>query len=131
MIDAYQAGFPGNGKPVPDGAKMAKVHWTPKPNEFFPNATVPGELVNVDFMVKDTKRFVDSGGWGYAVFDYDAASGTFMAGTMAGTPPQGNDAKCGFVCHTSAKGEITSLRSTVSADRSPKSRSVIPLCGLF
>ena len=28
MIDAYQAGIPGNGKPVPDGAKMAKVHWT-------------------------------------------------------------------------------------------------------
>ena len=35
MIDAYEAGIPGNGKPVPDGAKMAKVHWTPKPNEFF------------------------------------------------------------------------------------------------
>jgi hypothetical protein len=103
MIDAYQAGFPGNGKPVPDGAKMAKVHWTPKPNAFFPNATVPGELVNVDFMVKDTKRFADSGGWGYAVFDYDATSDTFKAGTMAGTPPQGNDAKCGFACHTRAK----------------------------
>ena len=42
MIDAYRAGIPGNGKPVPDGAKMAKVHWTPKPNEFFPEATVPG-----------------------------------------------------------------------------------------
>src|SRR6188474_197216 len=41
MIDAYQAGIPANGKPVPDGAKMAKVHWTPKPNEFFPTATVP------------------------------------------------------------------------------------------
>src|SRR5262245_1222414 len=27
MIAAYQAGIPGNGKPVPDGAKMAKVHW--------------------------------------------------------------------------------------------------------
>src|SRR5262249_17836834 len=53
MIDAYQAGFPGNGKPVPDGAKMAKVHWTPKPNEFFSQVTVPGRLVNVDFMVKD------------------------------------------------------------------------------
>jgi hypothetical protein len=103
MIDAYQAGFPGNGKPVPDGAKMAKVHWTPKPNEFFPNATVPGELVNVDFMVKDTKRFADSGGWGYAVFDYQAASDTFKAGTIAGTPPQGNDAKCGFACHTRVK----------------------------
>ena len=102
MINAYQAGIPDNGKPVPDGAKMAKVHWSPKPNEFFPDATVPGTLLNVDFMVKDSKRFADSGGWGYAVFDYDAASDTFTPGTTAGTPPQGNDAKCGFACHTRA-----------------------------
>ena len=103
MIAAYAAGIPANGKPVPDGAKMAKVHWIPKPNQFFPDATVPGDLVNVDFMVKDSKRFADSGGWGYAVFDYDAASDTFSPGTLAGTPPQGNDAKCGFTCHTAAK----------------------------
>ena len=103
MIDAYRAGIPRNGKPVPDGAKMAKVHWAPKQNEFFPDATVPGRLVNVDFMVKDSKRFVDSGGWGYAVFDYDAASDTFKPGTLAGTPPQANDARCGFACHTRAK----------------------------
>src|SRR4029453_3373625 len=25
MIDAYRAGVPGNGKPFPDGAKMAKI----------------------------------------------------------------------------------------------------------
>ena len=103
MIDAYRAGIPGNGKPVPDGAKMAKVHWKPKPNAFFPDATVPGSLQNVDFMEKDSKRFADSGGWGYAVFDYDAASKTFSPGTRSGTPPQGNDAKCGFACHTRAK----------------------------
>jgi len=103
MIRAYEAGIPGNGKPVPDGAKMAKVHWTPKPNEFFPDATVPDKLLNVDFMVKDSKRFADSGGWGYGVFDYDAASDKFKPGTTAGTPPQGNDAKCGFACHTRAK----------------------------
>jgi hypothetical protein len=103
MIDAYQGGFPGNGKPVPDGAKMAKVHWTEKANAFFPTATVPGDLVNVDFMVKDSKRFADSGGWGYAVFDYSAAADTFTPGTTAGTPPQGNNAKCGFACHTRAK----------------------------
>ena len=103
MIEAYRAGFPGNGKPVPDGAKMAKIHWTPKKNEFFPEATVPGTLVNVDFMIKDSKRFADSGGWGYAVFDYDTASDTFKPGTSASTPPQGNDAKCGFACHTVAK----------------------------
>ena len=103
MIDAYRAGIPANGKPVADGAKMAKVHWTPKQNEFFPEATVPGNLVNVDFMVKDSKRFADSGGWGYAVFDYHAESDTFTPGTTAGSPPQGNDAKCGFACHTMAK----------------------------
>jgi len=103
MIDAYRAGAPGNGKLFPDGAKMAKVHWSPKQSEFFPDATVPGRLVNVDFMVKDSKRFADSGGWGWAVFDYDAASDTFKPGTSAGTPPQGNDAKCGFACHTVAK----------------------------
>src|SRR5262249_29221690 len=44
MIEAYKAGFPGNGKPVPDGAKMAKVHWTQKKNEFFPDASVPDAL---------------------------------------------------------------------------------------
>ena len=32
MIDAYKAGIPGNGKPFPDGAKMAKVHWNAKVN---------------------------------------------------------------------------------------------------
>ena len=103
MIEAYRAGFPSNGKPAPDGAKMAKVHWTQKKNEFFPDAAVPDKLVNVDFMVKDSKRFADSGGWGYGVFDYDAASDTFKPGTSADTPPQGNDAKCGYSCHTAAK----------------------------
>jgi hypothetical protein len=77
MMDAYKGRFPGNGKPAPDGAKMATIHWAPKPNEFFPTATVPGKLV--DFMVKHSKRFADSVGWGYAVFDYDAASDTFTA----------------------------------------------------
>jgi cytochrome P460 len=103
MIEAYKAGIPGNGKPFPDGAKMAKIHWTPTKMATFAAATVPGEQHDVDFMVKDSKRFADSGGWGYAVFDYDAASDTFTPGTSAGTPPQGNDAKCGFACHTRVK----------------------------
>jgi len=103
MIKAYQAGVPGNGKPFPDGAKMAKIHWNPKKLETFPAATVPGTQHDVDFMEKDSKRFADSGGWGWAVFDYDAASDTFTPGTLADKPPQGNDAKCGFACHTSVK----------------------------
>jgi hypothetical protein len=103
MIKAYQAGIPANGKPFPDGSKMAKIHWNPKKLETFPAATVPGTQHDVDFMVKDSKRFADSGGWGWAVFDYDAASDTFTPGTLAGRPPQGNDAKCGFACHTTVK----------------------------
>jgi len=103
MIKAYMAGVPGNGQPFPDGAKMAKIHWTPKKMDTFPAATVPGTQHDVDFMVKDSKRFTDSGGWGYAVFDYDAASDAFTPGTLAGKPPQGNDAKCGFACHTMVK----------------------------
>jgi cytochrome P460 len=103
MIKAYEAGIPADGRPVPDGAKMAKIHWKPKQSELFPDATVPGALLNVDFMVKDSKRFSDSGGWGYGVFDYDEASASFKPGTLEGHPPQGNDAKCGFSCHKKAK----------------------------
>jgi len=105
MIDAYRAGVPGNGKKFPDGSKMAKIHWNPKKMETFPVATVPGTLHDVDFMVKDSKRSADSGGWGWAVFMYDAASDTFTPGTLADKPPQGNDAKCGFACHTIVKGQ--------------------------
>ena len=103
MISAFKAGIPDNGKPVPDGARMAKIHWVPKKNQFFPDATVPGVQHDVDFMVKDSKRFPDGNGWGYAVFRYDAATDTFTPGTTADTPPQGNDAKCGVACHNIAK----------------------------
>ena len=46
---------------------------------------MPGALHDIDFMVKDSKRFADSGGWGYGVFDYDTASDTFGPGTAAHT----------------------------------------------
>src|SRR3979411_330465 len=36
MIDAYKEGVPGNGKPFPNGAKMAKIHWNPKIQETYP-----------------------------------------------------------------------------------------------
>lgn len=101
MIEAYRSGVPGNGKPFPDGSKIAKIHWKPTQSKESPSpATVPGELQNVDFIEKDSKRFADSGGWGYAAFNYDAASDAFTPATAADTPPQENDARCGFTCHT-------------------------------
>ena len=93
MIDAYQAGVPGNGKPFPDGSKMAKIHWNTKKSAEAPApTTVPDTLHDVDFMVRDSKRFPKSGNWGYAEFDYDSASDTFK--------PNGSGADCGFACHT-------------------------------
>ena len=60
---------------------MAKIHWTAKKNEDQPGEPlVPGPLHDIDFMVKDSKKFADSGGWGYAEFDYDSASDTFRPG---------------------------------------------------
>jgi mono/diheme cytochrome c family protein len=104
MIDAYKAGIPGNGKPFPNGAKMVKVHWNAKVNAGEPGApTLPDTQHDVDLMVKDSKRFADSGGWGYGAFEYDAASNAFTPATLKDKPPQGNDAKCGYACHTAVK----------------------------
>ncbi len=101
MVEAYKAGIPGNGKPFPDGAKMAKIHWTARKADDEPGEPlVPGALHDVDFMAKDSTRFADSGGWGYAEFEYDPASDAFRPGDTSDSPPQEHDAKCGFACHT-------------------------------
>jgi cytochrome P460 len=98
MIDAYRAGVPGNGKPFPDGSKMAKIHWKAKKSAEAPAPTmVPDTLHDVDFMERDSKRFADSGGWGYAQFDYDSASETFT--------PHGTGTNCGYACHTIVKAK--------------------------
>jgi hypothetical protein len=104
MIKAYQEGTPGNGKPFPDGSKIVKIEWRPKKltdPPFSANTpdTVPGDLAEVEFIVKDSKKFPDTHGWGYGMFDYDAASGTFAPATLASKPPVGHDAKCGAACH--------------------------------
>jgi hypothetical protein len=104
MINAYRSGVPGNGKPFPDGSKIAKIEWKPKQitdPPFSANTpdTVPGDLTQVEFIEKDSKRFADGHGWGYGMFDYDVASGTFAPATLKSKPPVGNDAKCGVACH--------------------------------
>ncbi len=96
MIDAYAAGIPGNGKPFPDGAKTAKIQYIPKKSAEAPsNTAIPDRLRNVAFMMKDSKRFANSRGWGYGVFNYDSASDRFT--------PEGTGAACGVGCHTIVK----------------------------
>src|SRR5258706_4395880 len=75
MIDAYRAGVPGNGKPFPDGAKIAKIHWRAKKSTEAPAPTmVPDTLKDADFIERDSKRFPDSGGWGYGEFKKSASA---------------------------------------------------------
>jgi Cytochrome P460 len=93
MINAYRQGTPGNQKLFPEGSKIAKIEWLAKKNTESPYfVMVPDTLKSVSFIEKDSKRFPDTHGWAYAKFLYDPASDTFT--------PQGNDAKCGYACHT-------------------------------
>jgi hypothetical protein len=94
MIDAYRAGVPGNGKPFPDGSKIAKIEWKAKKNTEAPFfVRVPDVLQDVFFIEKNNKKFPATKGWAYAAFDYDAPSDTFR-------PDPTGVVTCGFACHT-------------------------------
>jgi hypothetical protein len=78
LIKAYDEGIPANGKPVPDGAAFAKIEWAKARDGHSPyGAFVPGPLAEVAFMMKDSKRFPKTDGWGYATFQYDTATDTW------------------------------------------------------
>ena len=99
MIKAYKAGIPGNGQPFPDGAKIAKLQWKPKKSTEAPFVVeVPDVFSQAFVMEKDSKKFPKSGGWGYALFNYDAASDRFAA-------DPGALSDCGHTCHVAVKAK--------------------------
>ena len=99
MIKAYKAGIPGNGQPFPDGSMIVKLQWKPKKSTEAPFVVdVPDVFVEAFVIEKDSKRFPKSAGWGYAVFNYDAASDKFTA-----DPKSLSD--CGNTCHTAVKAK--------------------------
>jgi hypothetical protein len=99
MIKAYKAGLPGNGQPFPEGSMIVKLQWKPKKSTEAPFAVdVPDVFRQAFVMEKDSKRFPKTGGWGYAVFNYDAASGKFTTDPTA-------HADCGNTCHVAVKAK--------------------------
>jgi hypothetical protein len=54
--------------PLPDGSILAKVAWKAEKHPSFQTATVPGAFVQVEFMVKDSVKYKETGGWGFARF---------------------------------------------------------------
>jgi hypothetical protein len=75
-VKAYRKGK----LPFPDGAIVAALHWnevsSPDNDKVlakgFPGAGIqsfiPGSGVNVQFMVKDSKKYTATGGWGFGDF---------------------------------------------------------------
>jgi Cytochrome P460 len=100
MIKAYKAGVPANGQSFPEGSRIVKIQWKPKKSTEAPFVVdVPDHLAQVFVMEKDSKRFPNNGGgWGYAVFNYDAASDKF-------TPDPKSLSDCGNACHTAVKAK--------------------------
>jgi hypothetical protein len=99
MIKAYKSGVPGNRQSFPEGSMIVKLQWKPKKSTEAQFAVdVPDVFKQAFVMEKDSKRFPTTGGWGYAVFNYDAASDTFTADPKS-------PADCGNACHTAVKSK--------------------------
>ena len=99
MIKAYKAGISGNGQPFPDGSMIVKLQWKPKKSAEAPFVVdVPDVFTQAFVIEKDSKRFPRSGGWGYALFNYDAASDKFAADLKS-------PSDCGHTCHSAVKAK--------------------------
>jgi len=99
MISAYKVGIPGNGQPFPEGSKIAKLQWKPKKSTEAPFVVdVPDVFTQAFVIQKDSNRFPATGGWGYALFNYDSATGRFSADPAA-------TADCGHACHVAVKSK--------------------------
>jgi hypothetical protein len=63
-VDAYQKG----SLPFPDGTILVKLAWKQMQSPEFATATIPGDATTVQVMVKDSKRYAATGGWGFGRF---------------------------------------------------------------
>ncbi len=99
MIAAFKAGVPGNGQQFPDGSMIVKLQWKQKKSaEAQFDVDVPDVFTQAFVMEKDSKRFPNTAGWGYAVFNYDAPSDRFSADVKSLSD-------CGNACHTVVKAK--------------------------
>lgn len=91
---AIAAARSGKTNPWPDGAILGKLVWKEKADEAWPTAIVPGVFAHAEFMIKDSKKYAETGGWGYARW------------TTLEQKPYGKDAnfaqEC-VACHTPKK----------------------------
>lgn len=76
-----------------------KLQWKPKKSTEAPFVVdVPDVFTQAFVMELESKRFPKTGGWGYATFNYDAASSTY-------SPDAKSPAECGHTCHVAVKSK--------------------------
>ncbi len=63
---AVAAARAGDTHPWPDGAILGKLVWKDRTHPKWQGATVPGEFVHAEFMLKDSASYQSTGGWGFA-----------------------------------------------------------------
>jgi hypothetical protein len=66
--DAAVAAYRDGTLPFPDGTILVKLAWERMPSAEFASATVPGKATTVQVMIKDSRRFAATGGWGFGRF---------------------------------------------------------------
>jgi hypothetical protein len=94
---AVKAARAGQTNPWPEGAVIGKIVWKNAKDPLWAPATVPGEIVHVEFMLKDSKAYAPTGTWGYARW-------RGMQLEPYGKDANGAAAEC-FACHGVAKGQ--------------------------
>lgn len=94
---AIAAARKGQTNPWPDGAVIGKVVWKNSTTALWEKATVPGELVHAEFMLKDKVKYASTGGWGYARWKG-------MGQTPHGADAVSAAAECA-ACHAAAKSQ--------------------------
>jgi hypothetical protein len=63
-VDAYRAGT----LPFPDESVLVKLAWKRQQSPDFAPATIPGAATTMQVMVKDSKKYGATGGWGFGRF---------------------------------------------------------------
>ena len=63
---AVDAARKGKTQPWPNGTILGKLVWKDQTHPNWQSATVPGEFVHAEFMIKDTGKYAKTGGWGFA-----------------------------------------------------------------
>jgi len=89
---AIKAGRFGTTLPWPDGVIIAKVSWKEHMHSHWPQAVVTGEFAGAEAMVKDSKKYSETGGWGFGHWE----GKTLLMNDKA------QSATC-FSCHTIMK----------------------------